>query len=268
MDVQWASPPGYEGLYEISTIGQVRSCDRIVTEGSGRSRHLKAREKIHTVDSRGYHTVSLYKDGVESIKLVHRLVAETFIPNPDNLSQVDHIDGNKDKNWVSNLEWVSLSQNITHAHSEGLISTPSAQIQRMSAASAKARAVAVRCVDDGLAFSSMQEAAEHYNIKISAVYDSVHDGRPHRGYTFERLHKPKSIFGSIPTDAERSKKHYACPVRCVETGQLFESRGKAASALNIPESSVYDSLRDGNPHRGYTFQNVLYDDFVKGCTED
>ncbi len=68
----------------------------------------------------GYLSVALYKDGTHKNYRVHRLVAETFIPNPSNLPQVNHIDGNKLNNNVDNLEWCTSKQNIQHAWKNGL----------------------------------------------------------------------------------------------------------------------------------------------------
>lgn len=73
---------------------------------------------------RGYLHVTLYKDGKAFTRNVHRLVAETFIPNPLNLSEVNHKNGNKTDNRVENLEWCSHSENIRHALTTGLIKQP------------------------------------------------------------------------------------------------------------------------------------------------
>lgn len=106
----WLPVPAYEGLYEVSNLGRVRSLPRFGTNG-----------KCVSVDlCRGYQRVNLWKNGVLTHKLVHRLVAEAFIPNPENKSQVNHIDGNKRNNNVCNLEWVTASENQIHARMNGL----------------------------------------------------------------------------------------------------------------------------------------------------
>ena len=73
-------------------------------------------------DNVGYKQCNLYKDGKKKYVRIHRLVAELFVPNPNNLPQVNHIDGNKLNNHYTNLEWVSNSQNTKHAFDNGLIS--------------------------------------------------------------------------------------------------------------------------------------------------
>lgn len=71
-------------------------------------------------DGRGYHFVIIHSDGMRKPKKVHRIVAECFIPNPENKPQVNHIDGDKDNNAASNLEWVTQSENMKHAYKMGL----------------------------------------------------------------------------------------------------------------------------------------------------
>lgn len=93
---------GYEGLYDINENG-------IVT-------NLKTGNILNgNVNSYGYRVVSLYKDGSRKVCKVHRLLAATFIPNPNNFTDVNHIDGNKLNNSLNNLEWCSRGANTAHA---------------------------------------------------------------------------------------------------------------------------------------------------------
>ncbi len=78
------------------------------------------RIKLPSKDKKGYMHITLSNNGIRKTFLVHRLVAEHFIHNPNNLSQVNHIDGNKSNNNVNNLEWVTSSDNITHSFNNGL----------------------------------------------------------------------------------------------------------------------------------------------------
>ncbi|EAO7509457.1 endodeoxyribonuclease [Salmonella enterica] len=109
---------GYEGKYAVTTDGRVYSHSRVDDGGKLRKgRWLKA-----NVDGYGYLQVSLYSEGVAKKLKVHRLVAEAFIDNPQSCAQVNHIDGIKANNDVSNLEWVTAQKNILHAFSNGLMS--------------------------------------------------------------------------------------------------------------------------------------------------
>ena len=106
---------GFEGEYIITSNGKIFcSIDN--------KRMLKSTPTIKKtkVDKYGYERVMLYKNQKKYCKQVHRLVAENFIPNPNNLPQVNHIDGNKLNNNVNNLEWVSSSENIKHAYDKKL----------------------------------------------------------------------------------------------------------------------------------------------------
>ena len=107
---------GYEGLYQVSDTGQVRSLDRV----DGRGRHWKGRVLAQSINTSGYLCVNLSIDGKQTLKYIHRLVAEAFIPNPDNRPQVNHMDGNKQNNHVSNLEWATAKENMRHATETGL----------------------------------------------------------------------------------------------------------------------------------------------------
>ena len=117
--VEWKAIKGYEGLYEISNTGLVKALEKRVDRGKCH-RTWKSHIKRYGVDNNGYLRVSLSKEGVNKTHKVHRLVATAFISNPDKLPQVNHIDGNKQNNHVSNLEWCTQSDNMSHAYKNGL----------------------------------------------------------------------------------------------------------------------------------------------------
>lgn len=109
---QWQDIPGYEGLYQVSTLGRIKG-----------NRGIKSLR----IDKRGYLTVWLCKDSIQKNYKAHRLVALAFIPNPENKATVNHIDGNKQNNCVENLEWATHSENINHANRTGLRTVTDAQ---------------------------------------------------------------------------------------------------------------------------------------------
>lgn len=117
MDQHWKPIKGYEGIYMVLNIGQVKSLDRIDSIG-----RLKKGLILSDVDNgNGYRIVNLKFNGKQKMYTVHRLVAEAFIPNPMNLPQVNHIDGDKSNNKLENLEWCDKSHNMKHAYKIGLI---------------------------------------------------------------------------------------------------------------------------------------------------
>ena len=116
----WKDIPSFVGVYQVSNLGRVKSFDRVISTGCGSFKSWKGREMKTTIDSLGYKIVGLCKDGTRTLFKVHRLVAGSFLDNPLNLPQVNHIDGCKSNNVVSNLEWCTASQNVQHAFDTGL----------------------------------------------------------------------------------------------------------------------------------------------------
>lgn len=116
--VIWKDVVGYEGYYQVSNMGQVKSLDMYLTCRNGKKRLQKGRIKSSSKNNRGYESVSLYKDGDYQSRLVHRLVAEAFVDNVHCKSQVNHIDGDISNNCASNLEWVTDNENKMHSSLE------------------------------------------------------------------------------------------------------------------------------------------------------
>lgn len=111
---------GYEGLYEVSDLGRVKSLGRTIQIHRENYTTRVWKEKILKPKiSSKYHRVWLCTGSNKRIYGIHRLVAEAFIPNPENKPQVNHIDGNPANNLLSNLEWVTQSENTRHAVSIG-----------------------------------------------------------------------------------------------------------------------------------------------------
>lgn len=108
----WRDVVDYEGYYQVSSLGNVRSLTRVIRmpDGTEHTRAGKAMAKIPNSD--GYYHVKLSRDGNTKTASIHRLVAEAFIPNPDGLPEVNHIDFNRKNNAVNNLEWVKHSENV------------------------------------------------------------------------------------------------------------------------------------------------------------
>ena len=109
----WKDVVGFERIYQVSNYGKIKSL-------GNKSNHKDAIIMKPILNYKGYLQINLRKNGKSYHFVVHRLVAQAFIPNPDNLPQVNHIDGNKQNNNVKNLEWCDNSYNQIHANKMGL----------------------------------------------------------------------------------------------------------------------------------------------------
>ena len=113
----WKNVKGYEGIYQVSNLGRVKSLDRFGSD----DRKLKGKLIKCGVNVAGYKFVILRKDNESKNIMIHRLVAWAFLSNENDLSDVNHKDGNKQNNCMGNLEWCTRSYNLKHALKIGLV---------------------------------------------------------------------------------------------------------------------------------------------------
>lgn len=156
---QWKDVLGYEGIYQISNFGNVKRLSIVL-----HNRFYK--EKLLTIchnSGTGYDFVCLRKNDKDKNFSVHRLVAQTFIPNPNNLSDVNHIDGNKQNNSIENLEWCSRSDNLKHALNIGLMESQ-CKIRRR---------VTVKCDEKIVTFETMKDCAAFFGFKKGWLQNQI-----------------------------------------------------------------------------------------------
>lgn len=111
--MEWFDLKGYEGLYQINKEGNIKSLDRIITEKTGKERRMKGKILNPTINNMGYLVIPL---GRNNLNLLHRLIADQFVHKESAEKDcVNHIDGNKLNNEISNLEWVTKKENNKHA---------------------------------------------------------------------------------------------------------------------------------------------------------
>lgn len=118
---EWRDVKGYDGIYQVSNIGNVRSVTHTTVYKDGRVGHYEGKMLTPQNGNNGYKFVNLSKNGITNNVDIHRLVAETFLPKDDERNVVNHKDGNKHNNTVENLEWVTYSENSKHAVRTGLL---------------------------------------------------------------------------------------------------------------------------------------------------
>lgn len=166
----WRDIPGYEGHYQVSNHGNVRSTPGKVTYSpfhgfrKWKCRVLKPKNRL----GRDYH-VTLWRDGKPKSFYIHRLVGLAFIPNPYNKPTINHKDGDPHNNHVSNLEWATYKENNDHAVANGLINT-------------SMRVTAYDAINDAkLVFQSLSKAGAYFGVSRHTIRRYIKHAKPFRG---------------------------------------------------------------------------------------
>lgn len=180
----WKEIKGFEKLYEVSTFGRIKRLPKKVHNNGlkNKNKYFISKEKIIKTSniSKGYKGVTLTKDKKRYPKKVHRLVAEAFIPNPENKSQVNHKDGNKANNKIDNLEWCTNKENVIHAYKLGLNS-----ILKLTEAKKKPIILINDKNNKIKEYNSIKEAAQELNLYNSNISKVCNGKLKHTGgYAF------------------------------------------------------------------------------------
>lgn len=188
----WRAVTAYEGCYEVSDQGRVRSLDRETLHRSGRGwkRRLRGRVMTPTVGSHGYLSVMLSADGAAARRLVHDLVTEAFLGARAPGHVVNHRDGDRLNNRASNLEYVTQSENLVHALTHGTPSAKRLPVSTVLAIVAKHRAGALPV-----------DLIQEYGVDRGTVYDILFG----RAWT--------TVTGLRPRDGRAGRKLRARPAR-------------------------------------------------------
>ena len=162
----WKDIAGYEGLYQASDKGRIRSLSHYAKNNvNGGQRMTKGRVLTPYKLPSGYLMVKLSKSEARKKISVHRLIALTFIDNKNNLPEVNHKDGDKSNNSIENLEWVSRKENQNHMYDHGL----------------NKKAKPVECLEDGARYRSILEASREKHISKQMIRESCILGRSSKG---------------------------------------------------------------------------------------
>lgn len=205
MDPDWKDIPGWEGFYQVSRYGQVRSVDRFEKYRGG-WRYIPG--TIRTLDDshKGYYQVALYGPGNRTkTGDVHRFLALAWIPNPENKPTVNHIDGNKKNNTLENLEWATWEEQQAHVKRIGLRKKPWWSLEQNGPVGGhwnESRQIRVRCIETGEEFESMSDAGRAKNLSASEIQRSINMHANCGGLHFVRADEPDYEFGVPSLDGE------------------------------------------------------------------
>ena len=158
----WKPVSGYEGIYDVSDKGRVRSYRKGKHGICKTPKILKGQKGL-------YKTVTLCRDNRKTTTYVHRLVAEQFIQNPNNYRVINHLDGDKYNNRVENLEWTTYSGNIQHAIRSNLCG----------------KCKKVICKETGETYISITEWGKMFGMKQSQASVTIHKGATINGKTYQ-----------------------------------------------------------------------------------
>ena len=178
----WKDIQGYEGHYQISNIGEVRSLDRDVIHSNGSHFHYKGRIMMSWINSSGYYEIRLSKNGKAKSFKVHRLVAIAFIPNPHEFPEVNHKNEIKTDNYVENLEWCTSEYNVNYGERDVKAKKSITNLKGVSC-------VAIRISDgETTEFKSIREASRSLDIKREQIRAILNESKPDKsakGYIFK-----------------------------------------------------------------------------------
>lgn len=160
MQEVWKDIVGYEGCYQVSNLGNVKALRRMFTP-NGATRFTKEKLANFYINKSGYVKVQMSLNSKQKSYSVHRLVAIAYLPNDQNKQEVNHKDGNKLNNVISNLEWSTRSENVIHGIKNNLIKVKKRGFHNMSKV--------VINVENGIFYDCVLDAAESININYDKL---------------------------------------------------------------------------------------------------
>lgn len=183
----WKDVTGYEGIYQVSSFGNVRSLDRIIyNSGSGKYCNTKGRLLSNNkTNGNGYKIVSLNFNGSSKNQYIHKLVAKSFIDNPNDYPIINHKDENKSNNNISNLEWCTYKYNNNYGTVKQRLSE---KLKNNKKTSKPVIAYYKNTNEFYKEFPSISEAARQLNCAVQNICDALHGKQPTvKGYIWKYL---------------------------------------------------------------------------------
>ena len=171
----WKDITGYEGYFQVSNLGNFRSLDRRIKHKDSGTRLYPGKPLLKETTLDGYQRIVLMKEAIKKRFMCHRLVAQEFIPNPENKPFINHINGNKSDNRVENLEWCTQSENELHSF-RNLGNTMAS----------KTFPKRIKCIETNMIFPSMLQTITWIGNDscIEGLKKAINAGRKYHDYTF------------------------------------------------------------------------------------
>lgn len=240
----WKDIDGYEGSYQVSNLGRVRSLTRTVKTRGG-TRQIEAREKVVHKMKIGYVGVNLSLSGKNKLFYVHRLVAQAFIDNPTGKPQVNHKDFNRENNNVDNLEWVTYAENNKHAWGKrgrepSKLCTCVGEEKPNSVLTNEQAKEVVRLLHDGV---SPKKISEKLGASIKAIY-KISQGKnwKHLGLNLSKCRDFKKRLSDEQVAEIRKMYKEVCP----HSGRKLYSAPRLAPMFNVGKTTIYNVIHGKN----------------------
>lgn len=180
----WKDIKGYEGLYQVSNLGNVKSMDRFVAQNNNGKmvNTLYKGKQLKKHKNNKYLNVHLSKNGIGEWKLIHRLVAEAFLEKENDKNIINHIDNNTTNNNIDNLEWTTYKGNMQHASKQGRMHCNIKNLKK--AQESRKKAIIAIKGNEVLRFESATEAekAGFNHRHISSCCNKKYGCKTHKGY--------------------------------------------------------------------------------------
>lgn len=228
LNEEWRPIKGWETTYVVSNIGRVKRLQRIETyvrRDTGKEVERIVSPlimKLQEMTDDDYWTVGLIDGDRTSYPAVHRLVAEAFIPNPNNLPFVNHKDGNKKNNNIDNLEWCTAADNMQHAIRTGLRQSYKGQDRSIKK---------ILCVETNKVYDNLKIASQETGIPYSYISSRVDTEKECHGFHFKRISLDRRI-------------------KCIDTGVIYDSPQHVLDKLGF---SPQDAIKTRSCIHGLTF---------------
>lgn len=256
---EWRDVVGYEGYYQVSNLGRVRSVDRTIIDSNGHKKHYRGKTLKPSLKRTGYYSVTIHTEEVKKTVLVHRLVAAAFLePDPKRL-YVDHIDADKTNNKVDNLRWCTCRENINFAIENGNVDFRSFTESAKHSTKRRGNWCMTKIQrNDGKIYNSVTEASRDLGVTKSSIYKALDkQNKTCKGYTLKTVGKTSIREAQLSgaTNNWYQMKHQARRV-IRNDGKIFSSVSEAAREVGTSSGNMSAAIRKGQRCKGFRFSYI------------